>query len=67
MLVAHQLDTRSRDAPLARYKPEAHWRQKNLSQLPKADRAACATRTHVTRYHRRKIGQMTANRVRNAG
>jgi hypothetical protein len=44
-----------------------HWRQKKPEPIPEANRAARATCTHVTRQHRRQIGQMITNRVRNAG
>jgi len=44
-----------------------HWRHEEAEPIDEADRAACATCTHVTRQHRRQIGQMITNRVRNAG
>jgi hypothetical protein len=59
MLVPPQLDTQSRDAPLSRYPPEAHWKHEESEPIDEADRAARATRTYVTRQHRREIGQMT--------
>lgn len=46
--------------------PKAHSRHEQAEPIDEADRAF-ATRTHITRQPHRQIGQMTTNRVRNAG